>query len=410
MKYQRLYADLEALANIGRAPSGGQTRRAYSTLDLAARRWLGDRMAEGGLTVRLDAAANVIGLLPSVGSNDGRAVVIGSHIDTVPNGGRLDGALGVLAGLEVTRRLQESNAIRKRPLEIIAFEDEEGRFGAFTGSRAMMGELDSERLSQMRDSSGISLAAALEEAGLSINEFPKAARSIDEIGAYLELHVEQGPVLERKRLSIGIVEAIAGQVRYSVRFEGRPDHAGSTPMDERKDAFAAAALFAVNLRERVIKEGGGRAVMTIGIVKVEPTAGNIVPALARLGLEMRDTDGGRLERLAALLLSEAEVAAAAHGVGVQARRIFSSEPVPMNDYLRATLTSAAQHFRYECMVMPSQAGHDAQVLGRHVPAAMIFVPSKGGRSHCPEEATDWSDIERGVDVLYEATARLLSVG
>ena len=191
----------------------------------------------------------------------------------MPNGGALDGALGVLAGLEVARRLQDQPGIRFRPLDIVAFEDEEGRFGAFTGSRAMMGELDLPKLAQMRDAGGVTLRDALGSVALTIDELPKALRSREGIAGYLELHIEQGTILERSRASLGIVDTICGQVRFAVRFEGRADHAGSTPMRERQDAFAAAALFATNLRRAVIESGQDRAVMTIGIVKVEPGAG-----------------------------------------------------------------------------------------------------------------------------------------
>jgi N-carbamoyl-L-amino-acid hydrolase len=408
MKYARLRADLETLAQFGRDPGGGHTRQAYTIADIEARRWLAQQMVNAGLEVQLDPAANVIGRLPAtVEKGEAAALLIGSHIDTVPNGGALDGALGVLAGLEVVRRLQDESAIRIRPLDIIAFEDEEGRFGAFTGSRVMMGELDPSQLAQMRDAGGVALGAALESVGLSIDEFPKALRSIERIAGYLELHIEQGPILERKGLGVGIVNAIAGQVRFSVRFDGRPDHAGSTPMSDRKDAFAAAALFATKLRQTVIDQGRDGAVMTIGIVKVEPGVGNIVPSHARLGLEIRDTDKARLGTLAAATEQEAETAAKAHNLIVRCRKLYQVDPVQMHPRLCEELKRSAQMLGLNFLVMPSPAGHDAQVVGRHAPSAMIFVPSKGGRSHCPEEATEWSDIEQGVDLLYEATVRLL---
>ncbi|HUC61706.1 MAG TPA: Zn-dependent hydrolase [Alphaproteobacteria bacterium] len=408
MKYSRLRDDLDALARFGAEPSGGNTRRAYTPADLDARRWLAERMAAAGLVARVDPAFNVIGRLPaSVGTGEPAVLMLGSHIDTVPNGGPLDGTLGVLAGLEVARRLQDERANRARPLEIVAFEDEEGRFGAFTGSRAMMGFLDTAQLSRMRDTGGVTLADALSSAGLSIEALPNARRPVDEIAGYLELHIEQGPILERKGLPIGIIDAIAGQARFSIRFEGRPDHAGSTPMGDRQDAFAAAALFATSLRQVVVERGEGRAVMTIGIVKIEPGAGNVVPALARLGLEIRDTDGACLRALTDAVEREARNAAATHGLEVQCRRIYQSEPAAMDARLRGILNASAQALALPSQTMASAAGHDAQIIGRQIPSAMIFVPSKGGRSHCPEESTAWEDVEAGVDLLYEATRRLL---
>lgn len=408
MKYPRLRADLDALAQFGRDPSGGLTRPAYTPVDMEARRWLASKMADAGLEAHIDSAANVTGRLPATATNgEVAALLIGSHIDTVPNGGALDGALGVLAGLEVARRLQDERVIRLRPLDIVAFEDEEGRFGAFTGSRAMLGELDSPKLAQMRDAGGVTLRDALESVDLAIDEVPRALRSREGIAGYLELHIEQGTILERKRVGLGIVDTICGQVRFSVRFEGRADHAGSTPMRERQDAFAAAALFATNLRQVVIESGQDRAVMTIGIVKVEPGAGNIVPSLARLGLEIRDTDKVRLETLAAATEREAETAAKTHNVAVKLRQTYRVEPVHMDLRLCDELKRAAHSLNLSFVVISSAAGHDAQVVGRHAPSAMIFVPSIGGRSHCPEEATEWNDIEQAVDLLYETTARLL---
>jgi hydantoinase/carbamoylase family amidase len=408
MKYPRLRADLDALAQFGRDPGGGITRPAYTPVDMEARRWLAGRMADAGLQPHIDSAANVTGRLPATSTNgEVAALLIGSHIDTVRNGGTLDGALGVLAGLEVARRLQDDPGIRLRPLDIIAFEDEEGRFGAFTGSRAMMGELDLPKLAQMRDAGGVTLRDALVSVDLAIDEVPKARRSHDEIAGYLELHIEQGTILERGRVSLGIVDTICGQVRFSVRFEGRADHAGSTPMRERQDAFAAAALFATNLRHAVIENGRDRAVMTIGIVKVEPGAGNIVPALVRLGLEIRDTDKARLEMLAAATEREAESAAKTHNVAVKLRQTYRVEPVHMDLRLCDELKRAAHALDLGFVAISSAAGHDAQVVGRHAPSAMIFVPSINGRSHCPEEATEWHDIEQAVDLLYETTARLL---
>ncbi|HZP78551.1 MAG TPA: Zn-dependent hydrolase [Pseudolabrys sp.] len=409
MKYPRLRADLDALAQCGRDAAGGHNRPAFSAADIEGRRWLQRQMTAVGLDVRIDAAANVIGRLASnAGGNELPALMIGSHTDTVPNGGALDGALGVLAGLEVARRLQDEARPRLRPLEIVSFEDEEGRFSAFTGSRSMLEGIEPSKLEQMRDADGTQLDQAAKAVGFPINGFPAAKREKQSIAAYLELHIEQGSVLERKRLAVGIVDAIVGQGRFSIRFEGRADHAGSTPMTERKDAFAAAALFATNLREVVIAKGEGRAVMTIGVVKVEPGAGNVVPARARLALEIRDTDKARLEALIAATETEAQRAAALHGVTASCRQTYRIDPTPMDVTLRGELERAARDVGLDYLVMSSAAGHDAQIVGRHVPAGMIFVPSIGGRSHCPEEATEWSDIERGVDLLYETAARLLA--
>ena len=409
MRHPLLHADLEALAKIGRDPSGGNTRLAYSAADLEARRWLIGRLEANGLRARLDAAGNVIGRLEAnVADADRRAVMVGSHLDTVPNGGPLDGALGVLAGIEVARRLLADGAPRRRAYEVVAFCDEEGRFSPYVGSRAMTGSLDYARVPRMRDVKGTMLTEALHAAGLDAERLPDAARPADDVAAYLELHIEQGPVLERQDRNIGVVTGIVGQVRLSIKFHGRPDHAGTTPMDCRRDAFAAAAAYATDLRRQVLEQGGGIAVMTVGIVEVQPGAGNVVPALARLGLEIRDLDQDRLSRLAALAESAALASGVAHDVTVEARRIYETTPAPLHAHLQRLIDATAAALGLSRLALPSGAGHDAQVLAPYVPSAMIFIPSKGGRSHCPEEETDWADIDNGVDVLYGTVAALLA--
>lgn len=409
MKHPLLNADLEALAKIGRDPNGGNTRLAYSAADLEARRWFVERLEATGLRARMDAAGNVIGRLEaSIAGAERRAVMVGSHLDTVPNGGPLDGALGVLAGVEVARRLLASGAPRRCAYEVIAFSDEEGRFSPYVGSRAMTGTLDYARVPRMRDATGMLLVEAMHGAGLSVDRLRDAARPAEEVAAYLELHIEQGPVLERQGIDIGVVTGIVGQVRFSIKFHGRPDHAGTTPMDCRRDAFAAAAAYATELRRLVIEQGGGTAVMTVGIVEVLPGAGNVVPALAQLGLEIRDLDHGRLARLAALAENEALASGARHDVTAEVRRIYETAPTPLHEQLRDVIDATAATLGLSRLALHSGAGHDAQIMAPYVPSGMIFIPSKGGRSHCPEEETDWGDVDHGVDVLYGAVATLLA--
>ena len=412
MRYPDLHADIASLAEIGRDPKGGNTRRAYSAADFEARYWLVDRLEAAGLSARIDAAGNVIGRLDAniernVVGGGPRTLAVGSHIDTVPNGGTLDGALGVLAGLAVAQRLVVDGGQRHLAYEILAFCDEEGCFSPYVGSRAMLGTLDLTRVPRMRDAQGNTLADAMRSAGLTADRLGDAARRPEEFAAYLELHIEQGPILERECMQIGIVTGIVGQVRLSVKFHGRPDHAGTTPMNCRRDAFAAAASFATDLR-RVVVESGGGAVMTIGIVEVQPGAGNVVPDFVRLGLEIRDIDGGRLARLAARAEREAAAAGACHDVRIEMRRIYEAAPVPLHENVRRIILEEAESLGFSRMELPSGAGHDAQIMAASVPSGMVFIPSKGGRSHCPEEETDWGDVENGVDVLYGAVLRLLN--
>jgi hydantoinase/carbamoylase family amidase len=403
---QRLFADLEALAAFGRRAEGGWQRPAYSEIDRAAHDWLRGRMDEAGLATRFDGGGNLIGRLEAdagAGTGVGGALVIGSHIDTVPGGGWLDGAYGVLAGLEVARRLSARGG-RCRALEIVAFRDEEGRFGAFTGSRAMAGTLDLARLETARDAAGVSALAEFAACGLSPASFAAARRAPGEIAAYLELHIEQGPVLEAERGVIGVVTAIVGQARFSLRFDGRPDHAGTTPMGLRRDAFAAAAAFASAFRRMVLEEGGGVAVGTIGIVKVAPNAGNVVPAEVRLGGEIRDIDGARLARLTARIEGLAATAAAETGATASTRIVHRTEPAPMAPSFRDAIAAAAGARGLAYRELPSGAGHDAQNFAALVPTGMIFVPSIGGRSHCPEEDTARDELVAGLEVLDEVAS------
>lgn len=404
----RLVADLHALSGFGRSGAGGWARPAYSQVDQDAHLWLAKRMGEAGLATRFDGAGNLVGRLDAQTVQTGSgALVIGSHIDTVPSGGWLDGAYGVLAGLEVARQLQECGAVRNRPLEVIAFRDEEGRFGPFTGSRAMTGKLDLGRLPAMRDADGVYLAPLLPDLCLSVESFAGAALSPGCVSAYLELHIEQGPVLEALGKRIGVVSAVVGQVRFSLQFQGRPDHAGTTPMNLRHDAFAAAADFATSWRKMILSEGAGVAVGTIGIVRVEPNAGNVVPSKVGLGAELRDVDGIRLDRLAELTNELAKRSAQELGVDVSLRVIHRTKPVSMDRNFQTAVMGSANRHEYASITLPSGAGHDAQNFADLVPTGMIFVPSIGGRSHCPEEATDVADLEAGLNTLFDVAADCL---
>ena len=404
----RLFDDLEALAAFGRRAEGGWHRPAYSPVDCAAHDWLRGRMDDAGLATRFDGAGNLIGRLGADGADgdDAGCLVIGSHIDTVPGGGWLDGSYGVLAGLEVARRLS-ARGDRRRALEIIAFRDEEGRFGPFTGSRAMAGTLDVARLETARDAAGTMAAAELAACGLAPAGFAAARRAPGEIAAYLELHIEQGPVLEAEGCRIGVVSAIVGQARFALRFDGRADHAGTTPMALRRDAFAAAASFAVAFRRMVLEEGGGVAVGTIGIVKVSPNAGNVVPAEVRLGGEIRDIDGARLSALSARVGELAGSASRETGAAMSLRFVHRTEPAPMAPALQGAIAASATARGLALRVLPSGAGHDAQNFAPLVPAGMIFVPSIGGRSHFPEEDTAREDLVAGLGVLQDVAESLI---
>lgn len=398
-----LKADFDALSRIGRDPEGGWSRPAYGQAECEAHRWFAQTAQAAGMTVRQDAFGNSIARregVPGVGT-----VIIGSHLDTVLRGGLYDGALGVLAGIEIARRIEPAPDLR--PLEVIAFRDEEGRFGAFTGSRAMTGDLPADAFEKMRDAQGNMLSQAMAQAGLTPGRADAARRDMVDVAAYLELHIEQGPVLETSGECIGIVSAIAGQRRLAIRFKGVAGHAGTTPMAMRRDAFAAAAEFSVRFRDMLLAGGDG-ARGTIGIITNSPNQGNVIPAEVKLGLEIRSASESLLSQLDRRTVEIVSSVGSAHGVETATRTIYAAEPVPMDATLVALLEASARASGYTSRRLLSGANHDAGILGACVPVALLFVPSRGGISHTPDEHTDWHHILAGVAVLEGAARRALA--
>jgi len=400
----RLRQDLEALARFGRTPEGGVTRPAWSPAHEEARAWLLAQMKEAGLATRVDPAGNTFGSL-----GDGApAVLTGSHIDSVPDGGRLDGALGVLAGLACIRTIREAGLALKRPLTVVAWSDEEGRYASLFGSRAFTGKLDARKIPEMRAADGERLVDAMARAGFNAFEAPKAAVDPRSVAAYIELHIEQGPHLEARGIPIGVVEGIVGIRRNWIVFRGEPDHAGTTPMARRKDAFLAAAEYALKARELVVKGGSGRSVTNFGVVEVKPGVTNIVPARASLLQEMRELDPKVLDRLDRECAALAARVAKRRGLRVNVERISRNEPARLAPEVQRSIEIAAARFKLRTLRMPSGAGHDAQNLARITKAGMIFIPSKGGKSHRPDEASDPRAIERGANVLLHTLLALVT--
>ena len=401
----RLRDDIETLARIGRDPEGGISRPAFCPTHEEARAWLLGRLRDAGLAARVDPAGNVFGRL---GTAEAAAPVImtGSHIDTVPRGGPLDGALGVLAGLECLRTIAGAGAWPGPPLEVAAFTDEEGRFYGFFGSRAMTGSLDLTLAARLTDPTGLSLPEAMRGAGFDLARAPEARRDSRTIGAYVELHIEQGPWLWEAGIPIGIVEGIVGIRRRRLTFVGQPDHAGTTPMDRRRDAFFTAAEYATKSRELVVKGGAGRSVTTIGVVEVRPGVANIVPARTALLQEIRDPEPPVLDRLARRTLLAARRVATRRGLGLEVEELMRAEPVRMAPRVQDAIHAAAGGLGLGTKRMPSGAGHDAQILAGVTDAGMLFIPSEGGRSHRPDEWSDWTAIERGANVLLGTLLRL----
>lgn len=401
---QRLQRDVDELAGVGRGEGHGIYRMAFSDGDMAGRAWLESRIKDAGLAFHADGAANLHGVLEAGG--DAPHVLTGSHIDTIPGAGHLDGALGVLCGLEALRALKESGLPLKRGLEVVAFSDEEGRFGGMFGSQAFSGQLTPGMILEAEDADGVRLVDAMQRQGLNAMDALRAQRAPGSVHAFVELHIEQGPVLDRSAISIGVVEAITGLFRWDVVLSGAANHAGTTPMDMRQDAFQGLAEFASQLDRVLEEEGGARSVATIGHVSLSPGAANVVPGEARFILEVRDTDSAVLDALARALRRTLSTIARRRGLMFEFSVVSEIAPVPCDAAVMAAIEAAASELEMQTLHIPSGAAHDTQMVARVAPAGMIFVPSKEGRSHSPAEWTAWDDIEKGANVLLNTLYKL----
>lgn len=391
----RLLADLHTLRDFGRYKTGVH-RPTYSPQDVQSRQWLAARMTEAGLDVSIDGIGNVIGR----GQGDGPLLLIGSHSETQSHAGWLDGALGVIYGLEIARTLG-------RGVDVAAWADEEGHFGSFLGSRSFCGQVDDAEIDAARSrGDGTSLREALQAAGYAGR--PRATIDPARYRGYLEAHIEQGQELETSGRRIGVVTAIVGSRQFRVLFEGVQNHAGTTRMKNRRDAGVALVHLAAAIDRRFPEVAGPLSVWTMGRITLEPGAPSIVPGRAELLFQFRDTDPAMLDTLEREL--ESLVAEAAKGpCRVSLVRGGRSVPRTMDERFQSALDEAAeQHAPGLHTRMPSGAGHDAQILASRVPAGMLFVPSIGGISHHWAEDTAEADIVLGCEVLCDAAARILS--
>lgn len=402
-----LRADIDALAEITE-PDRPWTRRSFTPRFDEGRAWLRRRMEADGLAVRVDAAGNMIGRREGR-EPDAKAILVGSHTDTVPSGGRFDGIAGVAAGLEIARALAAAGEMLRHPFEIVDFLAEEpSEFGlSCIGSRGMAGVLDAGMLAATRPD-GLRLDAAIRAVGGAPERLGVPLR--DDIAAYFELHIEQATQLERAGLSVGVVTAIAGVVRIAIRFEGVAAHAGATPMDQRADALAPAAecvAFVRRLAEETARSSNTHFVATVGILDVHPNAANIVPGTARLAVDIRAGDMADAERFLTRLDEASAATAAAHGVERAGFDLISrSAPAVCDPDLCAHLITAARAAGHDPLSLGSGAGHDAMFLARLAPMAMIFTPCLRGRSHCPEEWAEVSDVAAGAATMLGAIRAL----
>lgn len=403
----RLVQELGSLGKIGFSPGKGVTRLAFTPADTEARAYVSRRMAEAGMEVRTDPLGNIIGVYNPARAS-GPAIAIGSHIDTVPEGGQYDGALGVLAGIEVVRTLRDAEFQPRHPLWVVSFADEEGaRFGTgLMGSRAIIGELDVEELKAATDLDGITAYQAMQEVKLNPNEIGQVRWREGDLRAYLELHIEQGGMLESHQESIGIVEGIVGICRFDVTYVGRPNHAGTTPMGLRRDALVAAAQAVLAVREAATDAGDENTVATVGFLQVVPGAVNVVPGLVRFSVEIRDIQQETIERVAHETVARLTAIARQSRVEVSFSTRRLVPPVVLNQTLTDYLEEATQRVGLKYRRMVSGAGHDAMSVSAVAPAAMLFVPSQRGISHSPEEYTAPDDCAAGAQVLLETVVSL----
>ena len=394
---ERLLADLRALAAIGGQPDGGVDRLAWSEADLAGRRWFAERMGEAGIEARVDAALNVFGHMPGA---TGPWLLTGSHLDSVPNGGRLDGAYGAVAALEVLRTLAESGDPLAQHVEIVGFSDEEGvrfEFGLI-GSLALVGELDIERLRDGLDWQGVPIRQVLATAGRDLDRMLEVEEHRDSLKAFLELHIEQGPRMVADKIDLAVVTGIVGVHRQRIEIQGTQNHAGTTPFRLRHDAGRAAARAAAELRE-LVQGVDAEAVANIGSMRFQPGGVNVIPGRAQFTLEVRHLDGRVVGEAVRTFGTRLERICAEEGCRAEVELLSSVPPAPMDATVMEALQGACAELGERPAKLSSGAGHDAAVLARHVPSGMLFVPSVAGVSHSPGETTSDEHLVLGARAL-----------
>jgi len=397
----RLEQRIEKLAEYGKTPENGVNRVAFSEKDIQSRQYILSLMKEAGLMTRIDEAGNIIGRMEGTDSSL-PPIVFGSHTDTVPHGGKFDGAVGVLGAIECVQVLAENSVITRHPLQVVVFTDEEG---GLIGSKAIIGTLTSEAL-EVTSHSGKTVREGIIALGGNPDELDKAIRKKGDFAAFIEIHIEQGSVLASKGIDIGVVEGIVGINWWDVTIEGFANHAGTTPMDKRQDALLAAAqlIIAVN---KVVTGVPGRQVGTVGRIRAEPGAPNVIPGRVVMSLELRDLSAEKIDSLFQKIVKEAGIIAEKTATKISFTPIEATAvPTPTDPSIRKIITESAEELGLSYLFMPSGAGHDAQNMAKIAPTGMIFVPSIGGVSHSPKEFTPAKDIANGANVLLHTILKI----
>ena len=397
---QRIMEHILALAEFGKNPQGGVSRVAYSDADKQGREYVLGLMKAARLDATIDAAGNLIGRRAG-SENSLKPLLIGSHIDTVPEGGNYDGVVGSMGAIEVAQTLAEKNVTLRHPLEVVIFQNEEG---GLIGSRALDGELAEKEL-DLVSRSGKTIREGIKFIGGDPAKLNEVKRKKGDIAAYLELHIEQGNTLDTEKINIGVVEGIVGINWWDVTIEGFANHAGTTAMNNRQDALLAAAKF-IEAVNRIVTSVPGRQVGTVGRINALPGAPNVIPGKVVVSLELRDLDAGKIKMLYDKIHAEAQQIAAASKTKFDFKEINVNIPAPTDMRIRTLISDAARELGLSTKLLPSGAGHDAQDMAQLGPVGMIFVPSVGGISHSPREFSHPADIENGANVLLHTLLKL----
>jgi beta-ureidopropionase / N-carbamoyl-L-amino-acid hydrolase len=397
----RIMKHIHALAEFGKNPQGGVSRVAYSDADKQGREYVLGLMRDAKLDVSVDAAGNLIGHRQGSSRNTLKPLLIGSHIDTVPEGGNYDGVVGSMGAIEVAHTLAENNVTMRHPLEVVIFQNEEG---GLIGSRAMDGEL-TERELDLVSRSGKTIRDGIRFIGGDPAKIASVRRPKGDIAAYLELHIEQGAILDTEKVNIGVVEGIVGINWWDVTIEGFANHAGTTAMNNRQDALLAAAKF-IEAVNRIVTSVPGRQVGTVGRINALPGAPNVIPGKVVLSLELRDLDAAKINLLYERIHAEAQRIATASRTRFDFKEINVNIPAPTDTRIRSLISDSARELGLSTKLMPSGAGHDAQDMAQLGPVGMIFVPSVGGISHSPREFSHPHDIANGANVLLHTLLKL----
>ncbi|AFL68114.1 M20 family metallo-hydrolase [Sulfurospirillum barnesii] len=407
----RLSEEIKTISRFGALPQGGITRLAFSKEEAHAREYVKTLMQAVGMTIREDAIGNIFGRIE--GELPLPAVAIGSHLDSVPLGGCFDGTLGVMCGLEAIRAIKEQKISHKRPFELIIFSCEESsRFNMATvGSKVMAGKLSTEALENLKDKEGISLYEAAKEFGCAVETMDNATLPPDTFYAYLELHIEQGPVLENKNIPVGIVTGIAAPIRYALTLQGRADHSGATPMNMRADALACAAEIILHVENVAKEKAGETTVATVGFANATPGVLNVIPGSVSLGIDIRDIDHANLEKAALLIEKGIEKITHDRGLIYTLKVLTHDIPVSLDKKIIETLENEAKKLHIPTLKLPSGAGHDAM----HMPyvsthTGMVFVPCKEGISHNIAEEVNMDDVMYATEVITKTLITLANEG